>query len=35
MSGEAPDIREREDCPGAEVCDGLCDQHPCHAPEAS
>lgn len=27
MSGEAPDIREQEDCPSAKACDGRCDQH--------
>lgn len=26
--GEAPDVREQEDCPGPEVCGRSCDQHP-------
>lgn len=25
--GEAPDIREQEDCPSRAVCGGRCDQH--------
>lgn len=25
--GEAPDIREQEDCPSAEWCQRACDQH--------
>lgn len=25
--GEAPDIREQEDCPGGWACDYACDQH--------
>ena len=32
--GAAPDLREQEDCPSAEVCGALCDQHDCgHHPE--
>ena len=27
MSGEAPDIREQEDCPNGQACDWSCDQH--------
>lgn len=27
MTGQAPDIREQEDCPGGEFCDWSCDQH--------
>lgn len=27
MSGEAPDLREQEDCPSPEACDSKCDQH--------
>jgi hypothetical protein len=27
MSGEAPDIREDEDCPSGKYCDWACDQH--------
>lgn len=25
--GEAPDLREQEDCPSPEACDRACDQH--------
>lgn len=25
--GEAPDIREQEDCPSGAACDWACDQH--------
>lgn len=27
MTGEAPDIREREECPDVAACHGACDQH--------
>lgn len=32
---EAPDHREDEDCPSAEVCGYGCDQHPKPAPTVS
>ncbi len=31
MTGEAPDPREQEDCPGIEYCFGKCDQHEAEA----
>ena len=27
MTGEAPDVREQGDCPGADTCGSSCDQH--------
>lgn len=32
MSTEAPDVRERDDCPSADACDARCDQHEILAP---